>query len=74
MIEQSIIAVCGMASIWLANDPRENWGRWACVIGLAAQPAWMYSSWTAGQMGIFLLSFVYAAGWIRGIWHSWVRA
>lgn len=73
MIEQAIIAACGMASIWLANDPRPNWRRWACIIGLAAQPAWMYSSWTAGQFGIFALSFVYSAGWARGIWNQWVK-
>lgn len=73
MIDQIIIGICGMASIWLANNPQPNWRRWACIIGLAAQPAWMYSSWTAGQFGIFALSFIYAAGWIRGIWHSWVK-
>lgn len=73
MIDQAIIGVCGMGSIWLANDPREAWRRWACVIGLAAQPAWMWSSWHAGQWGIFALSFVYAAGWWRGIRHHWLR-
>jgi hypothetical protein len=73
VIDQAIIAVCGVSSIWLANDPVASRRRWACVIGLAAQPAWMYSSYTAGQWGIFALSFVYAAGWMRGIWHSWVK-
>lgn len=65
MIE-TIIAICGMASIWLANDPREPRQRWACIIGLIAQPFWMYETFIAGQWGIFALSFVYAAGWARG--------
>lgn len=60
MIEQTIIAICGMSSIWLANDPRQDWRRWACIIGMAAQPAWAYSSWQAEQWGIFCLTFVYA--------------
>lgn len=73
MIEQTIIALCGMASIWLANDPRERWRRWACLIGLVAQPFWMYATFKAAQWGIFALSFVYAAGWARGVRHHWMR-
>jgi hypothetical protein len=71
VIEQTIIAICGMASIWLANDPRESHRRWACVIGLVAQPFWMWATWQAAQWGIFALSFVYAAGWARGVRHHW---
>lgn len=73
MIEQTIIALCGMASIWLANDPREIWRRWAPIIGLVAQPFWMYATFRAEQWGIFALSFVYAAGWFRGVRHHWLR-
>lgn len=73
MIEQTVIALCGMASIWLANDPRESWRRWACIIGLVAQPFWMYATFQAAQWGIFSLSFVYAAGWARGVRHHWIQ-
>lgn len=73
MIEQTIIALCGMASIWLANDPRESRRRWASPIGLAAQPFWMLATFQAEQWGIFALSFVYAAGWARGIKHHWME-
>jgi hypothetical protein len=45
MIEQVVIAVCGIASIWLANDPQEARRRWACIIGLIAQPFWMLATW-----------------------------
>lgn len=71
MIEQSFIAICGIASIWLSNAPHASSRRWAPIIGLAAQPFWMYASWLAGQWGIFALSFVYAAGWMRGIRTYW---
>lgn len=69
MIEQIIIGVCGISSVWLTNDPRANYRRWACVVGLIAQPSWIYSTWKAEQWGVFILAFVYTAGWPRGIWH-----
>lgn len=73
MIEQTVIAVCGTASVWLSQDHRLERQRWACLVGLAAQPFWAYATWNAAQWGIFALSFVYAASWCRGIWNFWLR-
>lgn len=72
MIDQSIIAICGVASVYLSQDPRRNWARWACIFGVAAQPAWMYATFIAEQWGIFLLSWIYLAGWLRGIRTYWM--
>lgn len=72
MIEQTWIAIAGMASVWLSQDRRPHHRRWACIIGLTAQPFWLYATWKAEQWGIFLLTFVYAAAWMRGIWHFWI--
>jgi len=71
MIEQIVIAICGIASVFLSQDPRRSWARWACVFGIVTQPFWMYATWQANQWGIFALSFVYAAGWLRGIRTYW---
>jgi hypothetical protein len=73
MIEQSIIAICGLASVFLSQDRRVAWQRWACIFGIVAQPFWMYACWKAEQWGIFILSFVYAAGWVRGVFNFWIR-
>lgn len=73
VIEQIAIGVCGVTSIYLTNDPRENWRRWACIFGMTAQPFWMYATFTASQWGIFGLSFLYAWGWSRGIRHRWIK-
>lgn len=73
MIDQVAIGIFGIASVWLSQDPREAWRRWACVAGLCAQPFWFYATFSAGQWGIFALSFVYTAGWARGAWHLWIR-
>jgi hypothetical protein len=74
MIEQAIIAICGISSVWLSQDRRDSVRRWACIIGFVAQPFWLYAAWKASQWGIFALAFVYAAGWARGIWNFWVKA
>lgn len=74
MTEQIIIAICGIASIWMSQSPRFNARRWAPIIGLCAQPFWLYATWRAEQWGIFALTFVYAAGWMRGIRTYWIHA
>lgn len=73
MIEQTIIALCGITSVWLSQDRRPHYARWACIIGLCAQPFWLFATWKAQQYGIFLLSFVYALGWLRGVKTYWIN-
>jgi hypothetical protein len=71
MLEQTVIAVCGVLSIWLSQAPTAAHRRWAPVAGLIAQPAWLWASIQASQWGIAALSLVYAAGWIRGLRTYW---
>lgn len=73
MIEQLAIAICGIASVWMSQSKDDSVRRWACIFGIAAQPFWMYATFTASQWGIFMLSFVYLAGWLRGAWNYWIQ-
>jgi nicotinamide riboside transporter PnuC len=73
MIGQIIIAICGVTAIWLANDTDPRRRRFACLFGLAAQPAWFYVTWTAGQYGIFALSLLYTWSWYRGFRRDWMK-
>jgi hypothetical protein len=73
VIDQIFIGIFGIASIILTNDPHARIRRYGCLFGMAAQPFWFYSAYTAGQWGIFALAFVYSAGWARGIWHQWIK-
>tara|TARA_R110000868_G_scaffold411755_1_gene708921 strand:- start:32931 stop:33155 length:225 start_codon:yes stop_codon:yes gene_type:complete len=72
MIEQVVIGICGVTSVFLSQDPNIRRQRWACIFGLFAQPFWMYATFIAEQWGIFALSFLYAWGWARGIKIYWV--
>lgn len=73
MIEQIIIAVFGVGATWLSQDPRRQRQRWACVLGLAAQPAWFWMAWKAEQWGVIVLVFLYGWCWLRGLYHHWLR-
>lgn len=73
MIEQVAIAVLGATAIWLTQDKRESWRRYACLFGLAGQPFWMYATYTAGQWGIFALTMIYTAAWFKGFRSHWWR-
>lgn len=63
---QAIIFALGGAAIWLISR-NEPWGRWGFVVGLTAQPFWMYSTWTTLQYGMFFLSIWYTYSYCEGI-------
>lgn len=72
MIEQIAIGLCGVAAVFLSQDANMNRRRYACLFGLAAQPFWLLATWKAQQWGIFALSFLYAACWLRGFANHWL--
>lgn len=72
LIAQIVIAICGLSSVYLSQDARPAWRRWACIFGLCAQPAWLYATVAAEQWGIVCLVFVYTWGWYRGFRNFWL--
>ena len=60
-----------VVAVWLANDHRESRRKFACLFGLAGQPFWFYTSFAAGQWGIFAISFIYALAWLKGFRFYW---
>lgn len=72
MLAQGIIVVCGVLSVWLSQSIHHNAKRWACIIGMCAQPAWLWETYRAEQWGLMALSGFYALGWARGIWNFWI--
>lgn len=74
MIEQAIIAICGALSIWCVSSPHARTRGWGAIIGLCAQPFWLYATWQSEQWGMFTLSLIYTAGWARGVHTYWGTA
>jgi hypothetical protein len=70
-MEQLGIALFGVLGIWLSQDKRENWRRFACLAGLLGQPFWFYATYKAQQWGMFGLCFLYTWAWARGFSTHW---
>jgi len=71
MIEQIAISIFGVTAIWLSQDLRFNYRKYACIFGILGQPFWFYSAYAAEQWGIFVLCFFYAFSWLKGINSYW---
>ncbi|MFP3277281.1 MAG: hypothetical protein RXR52_41190 [Paraburkholderia sp.] len=72
LIEQIVISLCGALAVFLLQDRRVHWRRWACISGLAAQPFWFDMAWRAHQYGVLALCLVYAVSWARGSTVHWL--
>lgn len=73
MIDQIVIGVCGLSSVFLSQSASNNLQRYACLFGIVAQPFWFYSAYTAEQWGILVLAFIYTAGWSQGVYNFWIK-
>lgn len=72
-MEQLAIAATGVTAVWLSQDSRETWRRYACIFGMIGQPFWFYATAKAGQWGIFVLCILYTYSWARGVWNHWLK-
>lgn len=72
-LSQLGVFVLGFGAIWLANDPRPRVQRFGCIVGMASQPFWFYTTLTHAQWGIFAASLVYTWCWGRGIYYQWIK-
>ena len=73
MIEQVAISVLGATTVYLTQDHRHEYRKWACIFGLVAQPFWAYAAIAADQWGILFLTGLYTLGWARGVVNFWLR-
>jgi hypothetical protein len=69
--DQIWILLTGVPAIWLSQGSDAQ-RRYACLFGMAGQPAWIVASLLAAQWGIFVLTLLYTIGWGRGIWRYWI--
>lgn len=73
MIAQAWISIFGVLAIWLSQDARSEFRRWAPICGLLAQPAWFWTTYANAQWGIFALCFVYSWAWFKGVRTYWLK-
>jgi hypothetical protein len=66
-IQQAIIMLCSGASIWAFAGTKYK--RLGFIFGLIGQPFWIYTTYSAGQWGMFLVSLWFTGNHVRGLWN-----
>lgn len=64
---QAWIFISGALAIWLLSDPFSRFHRHGCWIGLSGQPFWLWATFQHAQWGMFALTIIYSASFVRGI-------
>ena len=72
-LTQSGILVFSGAALWLITGKTDRARFWGSVLGLVAQPFWIYSAYTTGAWGIGILAIVYMLFYVRGIYNNFKR-
>ena len=71
-ISQIVILVTGVLAAWLSQDHRYSHRRYACIIAMAGQPCWFFTTYISEQWGMFILCFFYTASWAKGVFNYWI--
>ena len=70
---QVALAAFGLVAMWLAMGPSAAGRRWAPVVGLLGQPAWVAFALQAKAPGLLVLAVAWSLVYARGIWVQWRR-
>lgn len=73
MIAQIFIALFGVTAIFLSQSPNPTAQKYACICGLAGQPAWFVATISAEQWGMVALCCFYSVAWARGFKTHWLK-
>ena len=65
---QFVLAICGLTALWMATGKNAESRRWAPIVGLLGQPAWMIFAIQSDAWGLLLLSGAYTGVYARAAW------
>jgi len=69
---QIIIFVTESVAMWLSQQPKVEWQKYAPIIGLIGEPFWIYDSYTNQSWGVLGLSLIYTYIWYVGLKTHWL--
>jgi hypothetical protein len=70
--DQVILILCGGGAVYLSQDKRPVFRKYACIVGLFAQPFWFYTAWVHNQSGALLAAFIYSYAYFKGFKNFWI--
>lgn len=68
---QFLMALFGLTSIWFAMGRNRTLQKWAPIVGLCGQPAWLYFAINAEAWGLLVLVAAYTLVYLRGALIQW---
>lgn len=71
MLVQFALAFFGLAALFMAMGHNPRARRWAPIVGLCGQPAWIAFAIGAEAWGLLALAIAYSAVYARGAWVQW---
>jgi hypothetical protein len=66
---QAAIFVLSPVALWLLASRSPS--RWGWIVGLVAQPFWLYATWSEAQWGMFSSALLYTLIYARGLRNHW---
>lgn len=71
-VQWSIMILSGAAA-WFVTQKVQRARLVGCVLGLASQPFWIYTTFEHQQWGMLVLAGWYTWMWGKGIYNNWLR-
>lgn len=68
---QIAIAFFGLLAVWMAMGHDEGRRRYAPLVGLAGQPAWLFYGWQADAWGLLVVAVAYTFIYAWSAWEQW---
>lgn len=66
VISQLALATFGLAYVWMSASDSLHARRWAPLVGLMGQPAWVYFAVSSEAWGLLAITMAYTALYVRG--------
>jgi hypothetical protein len=70
---QFFIGLFGLVALWLALSGKRQLMRYAPIVGLMGQPAWLYFAYDKQAWGLAVLSLAYVGVYLNGIRVQWFK-
>jgi hypothetical protein len=68
-----LIVIVGPSASIMSQSKQFRLRKFAPMVAIWGQPAWIYLAWTSNNMGMFAVCFLYTYGWLLGIYNYWIK-
>lgn len=70
---QTLIAALTIPALFLVAQHSFYRRRWGFLLGISAQPFWLYATFSPDTYGMFVVSVFTTGTWFLGVWNHWLH-